>query len=63
MPFENHSNFTCDGYFDAELDNIQRARAAFTRSAVVQYVNFWPCEWNNDHHTCLAYSRLKRHTT
>ena len=49
MPFEKRSSFTCDGYFDAELDNIQHARRAFTRSAVVQYVNFWPCKWNNDH--------------
>ena len=50
MPFEKRSSFTCDGYFNAELDNLRYARQAFTRSAVVQYVNFWPCEWNNDHH-------------
>jgi hypothetical protein len=24
------------------------ARAAFNTSHVVQYVNFWPCEWDND---------------
>lgn len=41
--------FTCDKYFDAEMDNLRVASAAFERSLVVQYVNFWPCEWNNDH--------------
>ncbi|QIG81118.1 hypothetical protein [Stakelama tenebrarum] len=41
--------FTCDAYFDAALDNMRALRAAFTKTQVVQYVNFWPCEWNNDH--------------
>ena len=41
--------FTCDAYFDAEMQNLTFARQAFTRSQVVQYVNFWPCEWDNDH--------------
>lgn len=45
----DRSGFTCDKYFDAELDNMKAAKEAFTRSYVVQYVNFWPCEWNNDH--------------
>ena len=40
--------FTCDAYFDAEIENLRAARAAFSHSLVVQYVNFWPCEWNND---------------
>jgi hypothetical protein len=40
--------FDCDAYFAAELDNARFARRAFRRSHVVQYVNFWPCEWNND---------------
>jgi hypothetical protein len=44
------TGFTCDAYFDAELENMLFARKAFTRSAVVQYVNFWPCEWDNNHH-------------
>ncbi len=43
----DRSGFTCDGYFDAELNNIEFARKVFKRSYVVQYVNFWPCEWNN----------------
>jgi len=40
--------FTCDGYFDGTIENLEFARKAFAKSAVVQYVNFWPCEWNND---------------
>ena len=42
------TGFTCDKYFDAEMDNLAFARRAFKKSYVVQYVNFWPCEWNND---------------
>jgi hypothetical protein len=41
------SNFDCDGYFAAELENARFARAAFARSPVVQYVNFWPCQWGD----------------
>jgi len=43
------AGFSCDAYFHGELENMQAAKAAFTKSYVVQYVNFWPCEWNNDH--------------
>ena len=43
------AGFTCDQYFDGELSNMKAAKAAFRKSYVVQYVNFWPCEWNNDH--------------
>jgi len=43
------AEFTCDKYFNGELENMKAARAAFTKSFVVQYVNFWPCEWKNDH--------------
>jgi len=39
--------FTCDRYFDAEVENALVARRAFRRSHVVQYVNFWPCDWAN----------------
>jgi hypothetical protein len=31
------------------MANLAFARKVFTRSKVVQYVNFWPCEWNDDH--------------
>lgn len=41
--------FDCDRYFAAERDNARFARRAFRRSHVVQYVNFWPCGWNNAH--------------
>jgi hypothetical protein len=40
--------FDCDAYFAAE-ENILFARRAFARAQVVQYVNFWPCGWNNAH--------------
>ncbi|MEO6298800.1 MAG: hypothetical protein ABIO62_04130 [Paracoccaceae bacterium] len=41
--------FTCDSYFEAEMANMAFARSVFKKSHVVQYVNFWPCEWENDH--------------
>jgi len=44
----DRTGFSCDRYFAAELENIAFARKAFTKSQVVQYVNFWPCEWDND---------------
>lgn len=43
------TGFTCDKYFNAELENLKAAKSAFKKSYVVQYVNFWPCEWENDH--------------
>ena len=48
-PKRDNSGFTCDAYFNAEIDNLAFARKAFAKSQVVQYVNFWPCEWENDH--------------
>lgn len=45
----DRTGFSCDAYFAAELENLGVARAAFSQSHVVQYVNFWPCEWENDH--------------
>ncbi|KFF25928.1 hypothetical protein [Chryseobacterium vrystaatense] len=44
------TGFSCDRYFQAELDNLKLARNAFKTSYVLQYVNFFPCEWDNDHH-------------
>jgi len=46
---ERRKGFSCDAYFRGELDNLAVARSAFKHTQVVQYVNFWPCEWNNDH--------------
>ncbi|MGQ5522490.1 hypothetical protein ACUHMQ_04435 [Chitinimonas sp. PSY-7] len=45
----NKTGFSCNKYFDATMENLGFARKAFKKSHVVQYVNFWPCEWNNDH--------------
>jgi hypothetical protein len=41
--------FTCERYFAATQENMLFAKSVFKKSYVVQYVNFWPCEWNNDH--------------
>ena len=46
---EEPGGFSCDEYFFAALDNMAALRAAFSKTQVVQYINFWPCEWNNDH--------------
>lgn len=43
------AGFTCDSYFAGEMENLAFARKAFQKTLVVQYVNFWPCEWDNDH--------------
>ncbi|HVI49505.1 MAG TPA: hypothetical protein VM802_31855 [Chitinophaga sp.] len=43
------TGFSCDKYFQAEIENMRFAKQVFKRSYVVQYVNFIPCEWNNDH--------------
>ena len=47
---EGEKGFTCDGYFDAEMENITVARTAFRKSAVVMFANFWPCNWNDKRH-------------
>ncbi|WP_150466380.1 hypothetical protein [Francisella sp. SYW-9] len=39
----------CDAYFSSIIDNMLFLRKEFKKSKVVQYVNFLPCEWNNDH--------------
>ncbi|TDR82943.1 hypothetical protein [Paludibacterium purpuratum] len=43
------TGFSCERYFNAEVQNMSVTRSAFKKSLVVQYVNFWPCEWDNDH--------------
>ena len=43
------TGFSCDRYFDAELENMKVASESFKKSYVVQYINFWPCGWNNEH--------------
>lgn len=37
----------CTLYFDSILDNMNTLKKSFKKSAVVQYVNFIPCEWSN----------------
>jgi len=43
------SDFTSDKYVAGELENIKIARQAFQKSRVIQYINFFPDEWHNDH--------------
>lgn len=40
----------CDNYFNSVIDNMRTLKKAFPKSIAMQYVNFFPCEWNNDHH-------------
>ncbi|HEY1212223.1 MAG TPA: hypothetical protein VGE93_01195 [Bryobacteraceae bacterium] len=47
---DGEKGFTCDGYFDAEMENIAVAREAFHKTAVTMFANFWPCEWNDSRH-------------
>jgi hypothetical protein len=47
-PKQDQTGFDCDRYFEAERENIAFARRVFTRTHVVQYINFWPCEWADD---------------
>lgn len=49
-PNKKSADFSCDSYFASVIANMQVLRHAFKQSDVVQYVNFFPCEWNNDHH-------------
>ena len=48
----NHmpKDFTSDKYFYSVIKNIRYLKKAFKKSQVIQYVNFFPGEWNNDHH-------------
>ena len=43
------TGFTCDKYFAAELENMNFAKQSFKHSFVIQYINFWPCGWANEH--------------
>jgi hypothetical protein len=45
----DRTGFDCKAYFDAELENARVARQAFRHSQVVQYINFWPCDWADEH--------------
>ena len=39
----------CQTYVDSIVSNMLYLRKQFKQSKVVQYINFLPCEWNNDH--------------
>ncbi|APC97834.1 hypothetical protein [Francisella frigiditurris] len=39
----------CSTYVDSVISNIKAVKKAFPDSYIVQYINFLPCEWNNDH--------------
>lgn len=41
------NGFSNSGYFQAEIDNMLAAKRFFKKSVVVQYVNFFPGEWDN----------------
>lgn len=58
---KNAAGFTCDRYFAATMENAQYARKVFRQTAVVQYVNFWPCEWNNDHRYMSRFFEMAAH--
>ena len=45
----DRTGFTCEKYFAAEIENLAFARKVFRKSHVVQYVNFWPCGWADEH--------------
>ncbi|AUH70637.1 hypothetical protein [Legionella sainthelensi] len=53
----NHmpKDFTSDKYFYSVINNIHYLKKSFKKSKVIQYVNFFPEEWNDDH---LYMSRL-----
>lgn len=46
---KDKTGFSCDAYFQAELENLKFTRSVFEKSYVLQYVNFFPCEWENDY--------------
>ena len=48
----NHKpkDFTADKYFYSVIENIDYVKKAFKKSLAIQYINFFPEEWNNNHH-------------
>ncbi|MCP2342199.1 hypothetical protein [Actinomadura rupiterrae] len=48
-PKTDKTHYTDAAYFNAELENMAYAKKAFPTSSVIQYINFWPGDWNNDH--------------
>ncbi|MFJ3954509.1 hypothetical protein ACIPXV_31475 [Streptomyces libani] len=44
---KDRTGYSHDSYFRAELDNMAYGKKVFTKTPFIQYVNFWPGEWNN----------------
>lgn len=44
---KDHTGYSDDAYFKAELDNMAYGKKVFRKTQFIQYVNFWPGEWNN----------------
>jgi hypothetical protein len=65
VDFDEHNppqGFDYDKYFSSELENIAVLRKVFHKSIVMQYVNFFPGEWNNDHrYMSRLFSYAKAH--
>lgn len=48
-PAQMPEDFTSDTYFYSIMENSSYLKKMFKKSRVIQYVNFFPGEWNNDH--------------
>jgi hypothetical protein len=59
LKVESKMGFTCDRYFEATLKNVNFAKSVFKKSYVVQYTNFWPCEWENDHKYMSRFLKMR----
>ncbi|MFE3886378.1 hypothetical protein ACFXPQ_26295 [Streptomyces lydicus] len=44
---KDRTGYSDDSYFKAELANMAYGKKVFTKTPFIQYVNFWPGEWNN----------------
>ncbi|MCL7489857.1 hypothetical protein M8I34_00030 [Streptomyces sp. MCA2] len=44
---KDRTGYSHESYFKAELANMAYGKKVFTKTQFIQYVNFWPGEWNN----------------
>ena len=59
-PKKDQTGFICDAVLRrGARERRAFARKVFRKSHVVQYVNFWPCEWNNDTQVHVAILRVR----
>lgn len=47
-PEQKDHSFSCDKYMSAVILNVEALKKSFTKSEQIQYVNYFPCEWQND---------------